>query len=179
MLLEIEKKIRTRPRGHPLSSLNLSPNSHFSLGERLSGSPAFGSRISSLRTAFCLSASASRASSPSLSARSDSSSALSPSVKRPPPRWGAPSAPGVGILARASALLQAPGVPGRSPSILATSLAGFPWARSLRASLLVPSGYLACFSWAQAPGTRGLSHSISPLSQALSHFLSVSLFGPP
>ena len=39
-----------------------------------------------------------------------------PSVKRPPPRWGAPLAPGGGALARASALLQAPTVPGRSPT---------------------------------------------------------------
>ena len=173
MLLEIQKKVSIRRRGHPLSARNLSPYSHFSLGERLAGSPAFGSRISSLRTSFCPSASASLA-------RRDSSSALSSSVKRPPPRWGAPFAPGGGILARRSDRAQADTTPpSRSPSILAMSRVGLPWARSLRASLLVSSGYFACFSWAQAPGTRGLSHSISPRSQALSHFLSVSLFGPP
>lgn len=178
MLLEIEKKVSIRGRGHPLSRLNLSPSSTFSLGERLAGPPAFGSPTTALRASFCAPSSAS---SPSRAATLASSSATlsCAAPTRPPPALGAPSAPGVGILARASALLQAPGVPGRSPSILATSLAGFPWARSLRASLLVPSGYLACFSWAQAPGTRGLAHSISPLSQALSHFLSVSLFGPP
>lgn len=64
-------------------------------------------------------------------------------------------------------------------SMRPTSLGGLPWARSLRASSLVSRGYFACFSWAQAPGTRGLAHPVSPHSQALSHFLSVSLFGPP
>ncbi len=128
MLFGIFKKAVISARERPEPLLSFSPNSAFRLLERLSGSPAFGSRISSRSTAFSSSASATRASSSSRARLLTSFFSMGPASSVP-------------ILALSAARAQeATMSPDAMPSLRAMPAQPMPLALSLRASRLVASG---------------------------------------
>lgn len=127
-LFDILNRVSTSFRRYPKPLLNLSPNSAFREFERLPGSPAFGSRISSLSAALRILSSASSASSSAILA-----AAASPSMRTAP--LGAIVAPPAALRAHEDTTS-----PDATPSLRATAAGAIPLRSSDSASRLVASG---------------------------------------
>ena len=126
-LFDILNRVSTSRSRYPQPLLNLSPNSAFREFERLAGSPAFGSRISSLSAAQRI-----------LSSASSASSSAILSSAGPPMR----TAPLQGVLPAPAALLHhdRTSPPDETPSLRATSAGRAPPETSLTASATVSPG---------------------------------------